>query len=67
MKDKRKLANQVKKEYFDTKGALDRMLKPFERTMNSVERDREHSPQKRLQMRLRELRKEARTLREQQR
>jgi hypothetical protein len=43
------------------------MLKPFERTMNSVERDREHSPQKRLQIRFRELRREARTLREQQR
>ena len=59
------MANQVKKEFFDTKGALDRMLKPFERTMNSLERDKEHSPQKKLQIRFRELRKEARTIREQ--
>jgi hypothetical protein len=61
------VANQVKKVFFDTKGALDRMLKPYERTMNSLEREKEHSPQKKLQIRFRELRKEARTLRDQQR
>jgi hypothetical protein len=41
LREKRMLARLAKAKFFENKGNLDRIYKPYERTMNSLEREKD--------------------------